>query len=154
MWISRHKQYHCHIRRDDHGHHNQIFFPGNCAKPLSQSLSFDLLAHNLSERLTMTLTLTIVGLSLILEDQNLLVLALSLYLSGNLGTINYRLAYYNLAVLYYSQNLIKSNNVALSSLQLLNSNNIALSYLVLLATSLNNCVHSSTPPYISTRQLR
>ena len=83
----------------------------------------------------MTLTLTIVGLSLVLEDQNLLVLALSLYLSGNLGTINYRLAYYNLAVLYYSQNLIKSNNVALSSLQLLNSNNIALSYLVLLTTS-------------------
>lgn len=111
---------------------------------LNHGLSFDLFDNNLRERLTMTLTFTVVALSLVLEDQNLLVLALSFNLTRYFGTFNNRLANFDITIVYYRQNFVKHYSFAFSSGELLHHDYITFSDLVLLATSFDNCVHENT----------
>ena len=82
-------------------------------------LSFDLLDDNLRERLTMTLALAIVGLSLVLENKDLLIFALSLDFARYLGTFDDRRTDLDISIVDDRQDLIEYDCFAFASSQLL-----------------------------------
>ena len=92
----------------------------------------------------MPLTLAIVRLRLVLEDQDLLALAVCRDLARHLRTVHHRTADLDICTVDNGQNLIENDSLALARLELLHKNGIALSDLVLLAARLYDCIHENT----------
>ncbi len=86
----------------------------------------------------MTLALAIVGLSLVLENKDLLIFALSLDFARYLGTFDDRRTDLDISVVDDRQDLIEYDCFAFASSQLLDRDDIALSDLILLAARFDN----------------
>ena len=84
----------------------------------------------------MTLALAIVRLSLVLENKDLLIFALSLDFARYLGTFDDRRTDLDISVIDDRQDLIKDNCLAFAGSQLLDRDDIALGDLILLAARL------------------
>src|SRR5699024_3883976 len=93
---------------------------------------------NLSVGLTMTLTLAVALLGGILEDANLLTLAVLHDSCAHAGTLHNGSTKGSLLTVQNRQN-VKLDLLTSLSLQLFNEQSIALCHLILLATSYNNC---------------
>ena len=89
----------------------------------------------------MALTLAVTLLGLVLEDHDLLALAVLHHGSGHLGALHHGSAHGDLLAVDDSQHLVKGHVVAGLVGQLLDEEGIALSHLVLLTTGLDDCVH-------------
>jgi len=98
------------------------------------ALSLDAFDYDLGVRLTMALLLAVVLLRLIFEDDDLLVFAVLLYLSGNRSAGYDRGSYYQAVFLANQQNTVKLDHVAFASIQLLDVQYVALLDFVLLTT--------------------
>ena len=101
----------------------------------------------------MTLTTTVVRLRLVLEDENLLVLALRLNLARHLRALDERTADLDGIAVNNRQNLIERHALALFGAELLDADDITLGNAVLLASGLDNSVHENTSLRV-TRRLR
>ena len=101
----------------------------------------------------MTLAFAIVRLSLVLENKDLLIFALSLDFARYLGTLDDRRTDLDISVIDDRQDLIKDNCLAFAGSQFLDRDDIALGDLILLAARFDDCVHENTSLSI-TRRLR
>ena len=93
----------------------------------------------------MALAFSVALLGLILEDVNLLTLAVLNDLGGNLGALNNGSADGGGTVTYNCENLINGNLVAGFNIQFLDENDVALTDSVLLTAGFNNCVQHIAP---------
>ena len=96
----------------------------------------------------MALTTAIVLLGLVLEDQNLLALAVLHHVSGDGSALHNGSAESGVVAIQNSQNLVEGDGVAGFDIQLLDVEGIALGHLILLAAGHDDCVHTLHLPFL------
>ena len=111
---------------------------------LNHDLCFDRSDLNLSIRLTMTLAFAIVGFCSVFENKNLISFALFSNFSSYFSACNSRIAYLYIAVVDYSQNIVKNDFLAFFNVQFFDVQHITFTDAVLFAAGTNNCVHVCT----------
>ena len=89
----------------------------------------------------MALTLAIALLGIVLEDPDLLALAVLHHSGGHGSALHYGSAEGSLVAVQDGQDLVEGDGLSGLGLQLLDEQGIALGHLVLLAAGLNNSVH-------------
>ena len=110
--------------------------------------SLDLYDLNLGIGLSVTHLLLLVLLGLVLEDDNLLVLAVLQNLCGYLSAVHNGSACLEAVVVRESNNLIEDDFVSFIDIELFDKNNVLLDYLVLLSAGFDNCKHEKHLTFI------
>ena len=105
-------------------------------------LEADLADLNLGIRLTMTLAFTVALLGVVLEDTDLLALAVLDDLGVNLRALHHGSAELGVLAVHDGQNGVEGNGLAGLDVQLLDEKRITLGNVVLLTTGHDNCLHA------------
>jgi len=109
---------------------------------------------DLSEPLTVALTLHVVLTTAELDDAHFVVTALRNDFGNHFGTVYDRGADFNVVAIADQQNAIESHGVASGELEFLDLEEFAFGDFVLLATSNNYCVHGKSPLILLTQRFR
>jgi len=120
-------------------------FMRHLLSPLFSCGGYYLVYHQPGEKLAVSCLAAVANLGLILKNNNLLTLAVSLHRSQHLDIGNSRFADRYLVTIGDKQYPVQFDSAALSHIQMLYIYGLTVSYFILLATGFNNSVNFKPP---------